>query len=46
MAENIGDAYTVELPKQYIATIKKTAFINYATDEERLSYFIESLKPL
>lgn len=44
MSESIGDAYTVELPQQYIATIKKTAFINYATAEEIVTYFIESLK--
>jgi len=44
MSENIGESYTVELPQHYIATIKKTAFRNYATDEERVTYFIETLR--
>jgi len=44
MSESIGDSYTVELPQQYIAKIRKTAFINYATDEEKVTYFIESLR--
>lgn len=44
MSEIIGDSYTVELPQYYVATIKKTAFRNYATDEERVSYFIDALR--
>lgn len=44
MSETIGESYTVELPQHYTATIKKTAFRNYATDEERVSYFIEALR--
>jgi hypothetical protein len=44
MSESIGDLYTVELPKEYIAQIRKTSCTNYATDEERVTYFIESLR--
>jgi hypothetical protein len=44
MSQSIGESYTVELPQQYVAEIRKTTFTNYATDEEKISYFIESLR--
>lgn len=46
MSEDIGDAYTVELPKHYIATLKKTSIVNYATEKETIYYFLQSLKKL
>lgn len=46
MSEAVGASYTVELPQFYIATIKKTSFVNYATGEEKTTYFLESLKKI
>jgi len=44
MSKEIGESYTVELPKLYTATFTKSSFVNYATEEEKLSYFLKSLK--
>jgi hypothetical protein len=44
MADSIGVQYTVELPKRYLAVIRKTSFINYATDEEYTKYHLLELK--
>ena len=44
MSDTIGDAYTVELPKPYMAEISKTTSISYATEEEQVSYFLKSLR--
>ena len=43
MSDSIGESYTVVLPKHYQAHIKKTSHVNYATNEEKISYFMESL---
>lgn len=44
MAKTIGLQYTVELPKKYTAVIRKTSYINYATDEEYIKYYLLELK--
>jgi len=44
MSENIGLEYTVELPKRYIATIRKRSFVNYATEEENIRHHLINLK--
>lgn len=44
MSENIGEEYTVELPKAYKAKIRKTASINYATEKESASYYLLALE--
>lgn len=43
MSDDIGHEYTVELPKRYVAKIRKTSFVNYATEKESTSYFLISL---
>lgn len=43
MSEDIGHEYTVELPKRYRARIRKTSFVNYATEKESTTYFLEGL---
>lgn len=44
MADSIGVEYTVELPRRYTATIRKTSFVNYATDDEITTYHLTELK--
>lgn len=39
----IDDSHTVELPKKYRATITRTAKIQFSTDEEQESYFLERI---
>ena len=43
MAEGIGSEHTVELPGRYTAQIRKTTQINYATEEDIVSYHLLSL---
>ena len=44
MAETIGSQYTVELPKRYVAIMRKTSYLNYATDEEHIKHHLLELK--
>jgi hypothetical protein len=44
MAEGIGSEYTVELPRRYTAHILKTTQINYATEEDIVTYYLLSLR--
>lgn len=44
MTESIGLEYTVELPRRYMAEIRKTSFVNYAKDEEYVKYHLLELK--
>lgn len=44
MAESVGMSYTVELPRRYMAIIRKTSFLNYAKDEENVKYHLLELK--
>ncbi len=44
MAESIGLEYTVELPRRYMAVIRKISFVNYAKDEEYVKYHLLELK--
>ncbi len=44
MAESIGIEYTVELPKRYLALLRKRSFVNFATDEEVIRYYLLELK--
>ncbi len=44
MAESIGMEYTVELPRRYMAVIRKTSFVNFAKDEEYVKYHLLELK--
>lgn len=46
MVETIGAEYTVELPKWYVARIRKTTRIKYSTDREEVSYLLLSLTRL
>jgi len=46
MADGIGEIYSVELPQTYEAEIEKTSSINYATEEEKTSYFLKSLRKI
>lgn len=46
MSETIGDSYTVELPQRYKTTITKVSFVSYATEEEKISYFLKSLEKI
>ncbi len=44
MSESIGKEYTVELPKQYFAQIRKSSFTNYATEQESIRYHLIALR--
>lgn len=44
MAEGIGAEYSVTLPRRYTAQIRKTTQINYATEEDIVSYYLLSLR--
>ncbi len=43
---NISEKQTIELPKRYIAHIRKTQKILYSTEEEKTYYNLLSLEPL
>jgi hypothetical protein len=43
MAESIGIEYTVELPRRYRAVLRKSSFVNYATEEEFIKYHLLEL---
>lgn len=44
MAEGLGTEHTLELPRRYTAEIRKTTQINYATEEDIVSYYLLSLR--
>ena len=44
MSESIGAAYAVELPQRYRATIRRSSFRNYATDQEVTTYHLLKLE--
>ncbi len=46
MAETIGESVTVELPKHYKATLRKTTRVNYSTDKEQIEYHLLKLEPV
>jgi hypothetical protein len=46
MAESIGESVTVELPKHYKATFRKTTRINYSTEKEDIEYHLLKLDPV
>ncbi len=43
MSEGVGFEHTVEVPNRYTAHIRKTTKINYATDQDIVSYYLLSL---
>ncbi len=44
MSESIGAEYTVELPRIYSATVRKTSSVSYSTDKETIRYHLLELK--
>jgi hypothetical protein len=42
----ISEAHTVELPKRYTATVRKTTTIRYSTEQEDVSYELLGLEPI
>jgi hypothetical protein len=46
MSEAIGLEYAVSLPMNYVAQIRKTTKVNYATESEDIDYYLLSLEPL
>jgi hypothetical protein len=46
LTEAINEKHTVELPKRYKVTIKKTSIIRYSTEEEVVHYQMQHLEEL
>ena len=42
----ISDSQVAEIPRKYRAIITQTTETSYATEEEKISYFLKSLEPL